>query len=183
VAVVDTHYWDREHGGYYYTADDAEALIVRTRNANDNAVPAGNGVMVGVLGRLYHLTGSEAYRARAEAIVSAFASEVGRNFFPLATLLNAYEFLEAAVQVVIVGARGEPATDSLLRAAYQLSLPDRVVLVVPPEESLPQTHPAHGKGQVGDTATAYVCVGTTCSLPVTDPEALVAALPKPPAST
>jgi uncharacterized protein YyaL (SSP411 family) len=181
VADVDTHYSDREHGGYYYTADDAEALIVRTRNANDNAVPAGNGVMAGVLGRLYHLSGNEAYRERAEAVVAAFAGDLGRNFFPLATLLNSYEFLEAAVQVVIAGERDEPATDSLLRAAYQVSLPDRVVLVVGPEESLPAGHPAHGKGQVDDTATAYVCIGTTCSLPATDPEALVSALPRPPA--
>ncbi len=43
VASLDAHYWDGERGGYFYTADDAEALITRTRNANDNALPSGNG--------------------------------------------------------------------------------------------------------------------------------------------
>ena len=62
VGCLDDHYWGAERGGYYYTADDAEALITRTRNASDNAVPSGNGTMLGVLARLWYLTGRSAYR-------------------------------------------------------------------------------------------------------------------------
>src|SRR5690242_21091706 len=53
----------------------AENLIVRTRNAIDNATPSGNGVAAGVLARLHALTGEDAYRARAEATVNAFAGD------------------------------------------------------------------------------------------------------------
>jgi len=41
---------------------------------------------------------------------------------------------------------------------------------------LPTGHPAAGKTAVRGRATAYVCRGETCSLPVMDVEALVALL-------
>ena len=65
VAVLDKHYWDAEGGGYFFTADDTTGLIVRTKTASDNAVPACNGTMVGVLAQLHTATGEEAYRQPA----------------------------------------------------------------------------------------------------------------------
>ena len=59
--------------------------------------------MVGVLMRLAMLTGEEAYRRRAEAIVETFSGEIARNFFPLATLLNNAELLGKPLQIVVVG--------------------------------------------------------------------------------
>ena len=49
IHVIDTHYWDDAGGGYFFTADDAEALIIRTKSASDNATPAGNSVIACVL--------------------------------------------------------------------------------------------------------------------------------------
>ncbi|MCG8695549.1 MAG: thioredoxin domain-containing protein, partial [Minwuiales bacterium] len=171
-AVLDKHYWDGKRGGYYYTADDAEALITRTRNAMDNAVPSGNGVMLGVLARLWYLTGKAEHRKRADDLVAAFAGELRRNFFPLTTYLNAFDLFDNAVQVVIIGDRAEPDTQALLRATYTVSAPNRVLAVIGADADLPDSHPAKGKTQVDGKATAYVCVGTTCSLPQTEPTAL-----------
>src|SRR5690606_9609827 len=120
---LDRHYWDGANGGYFFTADDAGDLIVRTKNAADSAIPSGNGTMVGVLARLHHLTGETTYRDRADALVAAFAGEIGRNVFPLATLLNNNELLQNALQVVIVGRRGEDDTEALLQALAGRSLP------------------------------------------------------------
>jgi uncharacterized protein YyaL (SSP411 family) len=176
VAVFDRHYWDDDAGGYFFTADDAEALIVRVKNAHDNATPSGNGTMAGVLATLYYLTGSPAYRERAEALIAAFAGEVARNFFPLASLLNGSELLQRAAQIIVVGRRGEASTDELVRAAFKASLPTRVISVVAPGGDLPSNHPARGKGQIAGSPTAYVCVGATCSLPQTSAEALAQTL-------
>ncbi|MBI1775629.1 MAG: thioredoxin domain-containing protein [Proteobacteria bacterium] len=168
VAVIDRHYWDGSRGGYFFTADDTDGLILRTRTASDNATPAGNGTLVGVLARLHHLTGTTRYRDRAEAIVAAFSGELERNFFPYASLLNGSEFLERAVQIAIIGGRDDDATEALLRAVEDLALPNRVLLMLPPGAALPPEHPAAGKGQLEGRATAYVCVGPTCSQPVTE---------------
>jgi uncharacterized protein YyaL (SSP411 family) len=47
---------------------------------------------------------------------------------------------------------------------------------ISPEDTLPDGHPATGKGQQDGKATAYICVGRTCSLPLTDVAALAEAL-------
>ncbi|HLB80025.1 MAG TPA: thioredoxin domain-containing protein [Dongiaceae bacterium] len=175
-AVLDRHYWDAGGGGYFFTADDTPDVIHRTKTAADNATPSGNGTMVGVLARLYYLTGDDAWRRRAEAVVAAFSGEIERHFFPLATLLNNAELLQTAVQIVVVGPRGAADTSALLRAALARSLPNRVLAVVAPGDGLPPTHPAAGKPQVNGRATAYVCHGPVCSLPITEPDGLAQAL-------
>jgi uncharacterized protein YyaL (SSP411 family) len=182
VAVLDKHYWDSAGAGYFFTADDTSDVIVRTKNANDNAVPSGNGTMVGVLARLHLLTGEEAYRERAEAIVMLFSGQLARNFFPLATLINNAALLRAPVQIAVVGPRGDPAAGALLRAVHELPLVDAVIAQVAPGEALPQGHPAQGKDMVAGKAAAYVCRGPVCSLPLTDAEALKAALKAAPAA-
>jgi uncharacterized protein YyaL (SSP411 family) len=176
VKLLDRHYWDNAGGGYFFAADDTQDLIARAKTAADAAVPAGNGTLVGVLIRLDLLTGDAGYRRRAEAIIGAFSGEVGRNFFPLATLVNNAELAQKPVQIVLVGERGDPSLQALRRAVYQVSLPNRVMLAVRPEEALPAGHPAHGKGLVGGHAAAYVCEGPVCSLPLIEPQALTAAL-------
>jgi uncharacterized protein YyaL (SSP411 family) len=174
--LLETHFWDPVKGGYFMTADDTRDMVIRPKSASDNAVPNGNGVMVEVLARLYHLTGERAYEARARALVAAFAGEVERNFFPLATYLNASAFLGNVLEVVIVGRRDAPETRALIAAALSLSLPDRLLQVVPPDQPLPETHPAFGKAQQGGRATAFVCRHNTCGLPITDAKALADAL-------
>jgi uncharacterized protein YyaL (SSP411 family) len=173
--VLECHFADPA-GGYFFTADDTETLIVRTKSAADSAVPSGNGTLVQVLGRLHIVTGNTAYRDRAEAIIAGFSGELERNFFPLATYLNGVDFLARPLQLVIIGERQTPDTKALLSIARGLALPNLVLQIVASGSSLPAAHPASGKTQVENRATAYVCIGTACSLPVTEPEALDAEL-------
>jgi hypothetical protein len=122
------------------------------------------------------LTGEDASRRRAEAIVETFSGELGRNFFPLATLLNNAELLAEPVQIVIVGEPADEAFSALRHAVYSVSLPNRVVLFLPLGHNLPANHPAYGKGLVEGRPAAYVCIGPVCSLPITEPEKLIAYL-------
>ena len=175
--VLNDHYWDSEGGGYFITANDVGDVIVRTKNAQDSSQPSGNGMMLHVLARLHYLTGIDAYRERAEALIAAFSGEVEQNFVPLATLLNGVELLQGALQIVIVGQRNGADTQALLDTVHGVALPDRVLQVVEPGENLPAGHPAAPKlEQHHHTATAYVCRGPSCSLPLSDPAALAAAL-------
>lgn len=174
--VVESDYADSVNGGYFLTSTEAEDLISRTRHAADNATPAGNGVLVGVFARLWYLTGDVIWRERAQNLLDAFSPEIGRNFFPMGSFLNGVDLFLNAVQVAIIGRRGDPATDALVNAAYQVSVPNRVVLVSPPDATLPEMHPAIGKTQVDGKPTAYVCLGPTCGLPVTTPAELTASL-------
>ncbi|HUB94700.1 MAG TPA: thioredoxin domain-containing protein [Stellaceae bacterium] len=176
VAICDAHYRDTERGGYFFTADDAEALLVRTKQAYDQPNPAGNGTLVEVLARLHYLTGEDHFRARAEEILAVFSGEVERHLFGLGTLLNGAELLARALQVVVAGKRGAPDTLALLRVVRSRCLPTKILAVLDEGTALPAAHPAAGKTMVGGRAAVYLCEGPTCSLPLTDPEALGAAL-------
>ena len=169
VGIADTHYWDEQAGGYFLTADDTESLIARPKTIHDNAVPPGNGTMLEVLARLFHLTGKDAYRDRAEALVAAFAVSPADNYVLMPSLCMGLEALERPVQIVIADA-GDAG--DLLRAARDSAPPAHVLSVTTAESALPGGHPAVGKGPVDGVSAAYVCVGPTCGLPVTDPSLL-----------
>ena len=174
--TTETHYADPDGNGYFFSADDTPHLIARAKSAADNAVPSGNGTLAGAFARLYYLTGRDIYRARSEAVISAFSGELDANLLPMSTLINNTEVLSDALQIVIVGHRAEPATQTMIGAAYSASLPNKVLQVIPPEAALPDHHPAHNKGQVSGIATAYTCAGPVCSAPFTDRDAMAADL-------
>ncbi len=176
IAELDAHYWDNENGGYFYTADDAQALIMRTRTAHDDATPAANGTLPGLLIKLYALTGDDHYRTRADALIDAFAGAVMANPLPHGTWLASFDTAVNLTQVVIIGAPTDPVRATLKRTVLNLSLPTRLLLVLSPGASLPDGHPARGKTMIAGKPTAYICTGPVCSQPVTDPGDLRAAL-------
>jgi uncharacterized protein len=172
IAVLDRHFADPAGGGYFITADDAADLIVRNKHCHDNAVPAGNGTLVGVFARLWILTGDPAWHDKADRQVAAFAGELESNFFPLMTLLNGYESLQSATELVVVGDPAAPETQALCRAVYAKSLPNKIVRRLSPDAALPADHPAASKGLVDGKPALYVCRNLSCEAPVTDPAAL-----------
>jgi uncharacterized protein YyaL (SSP411 family) len=117
----------------------------------------------------FYLTGKPKYRDLAESQIGAFAGEAVRNPVPLASFLSSIDCFLNSVQILIrAGAR----TEWLLRAVQECCVPNRVLSVLKIGEEAPKGHPAKGKTNISDLATAYVCVGDTCSLPVTDPQIL-----------
>ncbi len=174
--TVEADYADAVNGGYFLTSREAENLVARTRHAADNATPAGNGLLVGVFARLWYLTGNVEWRERAQNLLDAFSADAARNFFPMGSYLNGFDLFANAVQVAIIGRRGDAATEALIDAAYGVSVPNRIVQVIDPLAPIPENHPACGKAQIDATATAYVCLGPTCGLPVTAPAELVVAM-------
>jgi uncharacterized protein YyaL (SSP411 family) len=178
--TIEQRFLDQVHGGYFQSARDAGDLIARMKPSADNAVPSGNGMTAQLLVRLWLLTGEPDYRLRADALFDAFTGELARNFFPMTTFLNALDLMMQPVQVVIIGERAAPAVQAMLAAVHRACLPNLVLQVLAPGDSLPDGHPAAGKPAGAGPATAYVCVGQTCSLPVGDADGLAAALPQPP---
>jgi len=183
VTVLDAHFWDADNGGYFLTDDTVEHLIARTKSAADSALPAGNGVILEVLARLFLITGEPGYQDRADELLSAFSGYLDTDGIGLATFLNSFELLAVSLQIVIIGERGTPETQMLVNVIRDSGIAARVMTVIAPDTTLPIGHPAHGKTQLNSQPTAYVCTGQTCSLPITNAKALVDALPKSRATT
>ena len=161
-------------GGYCTTAEDAaDVPLARPRSAADDATPAGAGLLAEVFARLWLLTGAPVWRARAEALLRAFAG-AGTQFASMPTLLAAADLLEEAATVVIAGPAGDARAEALARAALAAPDPAVVVLRAAAPDTLPVGHPAYGKP--ADPPAAYVCRGGVCGLPETDPARLSATL-------
>jgi uncharacterized protein YyaL (SSP411 family) len=156
-------------GGYYDTAADAPDVPLgaecRPRTLADNVTPAGNGVMAEVLARLYHLTGEPAWRARAEAVLTAFGG-FGDGLSAAPSLLAAADLLENCTVVVVAGPGDVAAT--LLAVALAAPDPAVCVLRAATPDAVPPSHPAHGKTAGHGQAAAFLCRGGVCGLPVAD---------------
>ncbi len=171
VGELDAHYRDQANDGYFFTADDAPALIVRRRTVADDATPAANGTLPDTLTKLALMTGKQEYFTRADELIRAFAGELQENIFPLGSYIASLDTRLRPVQVVLIGSETETA--ELTKAAFRVSCPSRVVMRIEDGAALPASHPAHGKDKLDGKPTAYVCAGETCSLPVTETDALI----------
>ncbi|TCT11895.1 hypothetical protein EDC22_103208 [Tepidamorphus gemmatus] len=156
-------------GSYRLAAADAPDMIIRMRSGLDEATPNPNGLAATALIRLHNLTGERRFADRADRLIDAFAADAATNPLGHASLLNALALRTDGLQIVIVGDRNTPRFNELVTVARSVADPNRSLLLLDPTTPLPASHPARGKGTADAGATAYVCRGMVCSLPVTDP--------------
>ncbi|GAA1762073.1 thioredoxin domain-containing protein [Nocardioides hankookensis] len=159
-------------GGFYDTADDAEALVARPRDPSDNASPSGLSSLLHALTTYAALTGSGRHRDAAEAAldtVAVLAEQAPR--FAGWSLAAAQAILDGPVEVAIVG---EPTAerDELERRARRH--PGAVVVVV--DERTDSIPLLVGRTAVDGRPAAYVCRGFVCERPVTSVADLEVAL-------
>jgi len=169
------HYWDTAGGGFFFTAADHEELLVRSKTANDGAIPSGNSVMLMNLQKLAILLDRQDLREKAGEIIRAFGSSVTRTPFQHERLLCGIEaWHQGFEEIAIVGAADDSGTKALLRAAYSLYLPNKVVarLGLADQETPKYVPLLAGKTLIDGKPTAYVCRNFACQRPTTDPEEL-----------
>jgi uncharacterized protein len=166
-------------GGFFDTADDAEALIARPRSLQDNALPSGGAMLATCLVRLAALTGEGRYRDAAERAVAPLVGLAVRH--PTASAQWLLAFGLAAVPIDEVAVVGDPEgadTRALLAAATPGHRPWQV-LAVSPDPGASRVPLMADRTRVDGRATAYVCRSFACQRPVTDGEALAAQLARP----
>ena len=173
--IAHALFWDDDAGGYFFTARDVRDVILRTKTANDTVTPSGNGVMAEVLVALYHLTGDDLWRTRADDLFAATAPDDARATINMPGMAAAWLAMAAAPTIVIVGAAGA-ARAALWRAALEAGAPGRTISVLDEGVALSPDHPAHGRGAIDGRPAAYVCRAGTCGLPLTDAGSLRDAL-------
>ena len=168
IALADAmlaHFEDREHGGFFFTADDHERLIHRPKPMTDDSTPSGNGVAATVLGRLGHLLGDTRYLRAAERVLLAARDGLERFPHAHATLLVALEEFLNPPEIVVIRAQAD-ALESWRARATAGYAPRRLVLAIPDDESdLPALL---AERSPRGAAVAYVCEGHVCDAPVTE---------------
>jgi len=171
--LLDTalvHFADGQ-GGFYDTADDAEALVARPRDPSDNASPSGQSALVHALLAYAALTGSGRHRDAAEAAlrtVRLLADRVPR--FAGWSLAAAEAAVSGPLEIAVVGDEGDVLRGELEHAARRSVSPGAMVVAGAPGASgVPLLA---DRGLVDGRAAAYVCRGMVCERPVTDVDEL-----------
>ncbi len=179
-------FWDEKGGGFFDLAEGASqgpvpsVLPAKRKPIEDSPSPSSNGVAGVILLRLYHLTGNDDYRLHHDAIVRGFAGDAARMgaIFGGAYFLAAELWVHPPAEVVIVGPREDPLVRTLRAAAVTTYSPGKTVLVAAKEGShVPAAvEPMLASRQARAGPVAFVCKGTACSAPTSDPDVLRALL-------
>ncbi len=163
-AMID-HFADPEVGGFFFTADDHEALIHRPKPLFDEAVPCGNGVAARALLRLGHLFGEQRFLDAAEQTVRwAWPAVENSPLHSLSLLLALEEWLKPGDCIVLRGSGAELArwqrrcTRPYARQRDCFAIPDT-------ERDLPGRLASH---RPSSGPVAYLRAGTKCLEPITD---------------
>lgn len=156
-------------------------LATPHRPVQDAPTPAPNAVAALVLLRLSRMFNADSYRSIAQRLVQAVAPSLAPHALFASALMTALDdLLHEPAHVTIVGAPDDPRTAALHAAALRTYRPDKIISLHPPHDVL---HPV-GPEQVplpdavramltaADVPKAYVCAGTACARPTSDPEAL-----------
>jgi uncharacterized protein YyaL (SSP411 family) len=171
--VALAHFADGK-GGFFDTADDAERLVTRPADLTDNASPSGLSAVAAALVAYAALTGETAYREAAEvalATVALVARTHGRFTGYACAVGEAVVSGPFEIAIATHADRKTMAYEPLVAAAWWHTPPGAVVVAGEPD--LPGVPLLAARPLRGGEATAYVCRGFVCDVPVTTREDLV----------
>jgi uncharacterized protein YyaL (SSP411 family) len=175
-AEIGERFFDPEAGDLFFTPADGEALVHRPRSDQDGATPHAAGLACLGLIRVAQLAGSRPLQAIAQRVIESYAPELEAAPHAFPTLLRAVALLSRGVSLaLIVGDPKAPDTGALALRARRVLPPEDAVVLVSPGAAAPRgidPRWLEGREPLDGKATAYVCRGTQCSLPVTNPDDL-----------
>ncbi|MCK8603361.1 thioredoxin domain-containing protein [Desulfoferrobacter suflitae] len=170
-------FWDEKEGGFFYTAQDSESLIIRDKEIYDGAVPSSNSVAALNLLRLARLTGDAVLEDRADRLLQRFSAMIADYPSAYTQFLNAVDFvLGPAQEVVIAGDLENPRTRTMVELLHRTFSPNRVVLVKDGGEQGDRlaalSHYVGAMKSKGGEPLAYICENFACQAPSADIETL-----------
>ncbi len=174
-------FWDKESGGFFFTADDSEKLLVRQKEIYDGATPSGNSVAAMNLIKLSRICASLEFDSMVLAIGKAFSADVKR--FPSAYtqfLLFVDFLLGPSFEVIIVGPESSVEPDIMLERLNSAYIPNKVVIFknsdTKPTEIVSIAPYLKDFEMTNKHVTAFVCGNYKCESPTNKPEKMLSML-------
>jgi uncharacterized protein YyaL (SSP411 family) len=162
---------DDERGAFFRTPSDAEELVARKKDFDDQPTPSGNSMLAYVLLRLARIWGDADLERKAVGVFRFVAPLVSTAPSAFGHALTALELhFSPPRELAVIG----PAESEVARAALAPFQPNAVV-AFGPSDDIPLLE---GKELVDGQPAVYVCENFACQAPVTAPEDLERALPR-----
>lgn len=167
------HFWDEKDGGFYFTTDDAEPLLIRQKEIYDGALPSGNSVAMLNLLRLGRIIADHDLEKDAKRIGSAFSQGIKSSPSAYAQLMVALDFgIGPSYEVVIVGNEKAEDTKIMLKTLREYFIPNKIVIFRSNEDKKPDiinlAEFTRDQTGINGKATAYICRNYSCNMPTTD---------------
>lgn len=159
---------DKKDGGFYFTSQKGEKVLIRKKEAYDSAIPSGNAVSYLNLLHLSTLLEDTQLNKMAMELEESFASSIKQSPSAYTTFLTGLMLrLGPLYEVVIAGERENKKTQSLIDVLKTNYLPHVVFSLNSPDnqwlkdnvKSFQDKKPLNGQ------VTAYVCKQGACYSP------------------
>jgi uncharacterized protein YyaL (SSP411 family) len=171
-------FWDNDNGGFYFTSDNSEGLIVRKKEIYDGALPSGNSISACNLIRLGHITANTDYEEKAIQIGRAFQAKVDQRPSAYTQLMVAVDAIVGPFyEVVIVGDKKAKDTKEIIDAIRGQYISNKIVILRSTEDiytGIDDIAPYTKYHFMKDNkTTAYVCIDHSCKSPTTDVDTML----------
>jgi uncharacterized protein YyaL (SSP411 family) len=169
--MANGHFWDVDNGGFFFTADDSEEILIRYKEVRDGALPSGNSVGLLNLLRLARMTGNKDYVQKAERSVRAFSSQVTQSPTYHTMFLASLDFLFGpSYEIVLVGDLDSEEMIDMLYSVRTKYLPNKIVLFKTTGDSKLEKLAGFTRNMktIEGKTTAYICKDFACKAPTTD---------------
>lgn len=181
---LNTYFLDEKSGGYYFTADDAEKIILRKKESYDSAIPSGNSVQMLNLLKMAKISEDESLIEIAQKIESYFSYKIKRSPLAHTNMINAIDFRFGPSYDIIISCpldKGSSRAISQLRNILSKNyIPNLICLDITPKGgdifedkeqiiklpfSISESFKA--KKPIENLCTYYICSDTDCKAPLT----------------
>ncbi len=167
-------FWDQKEGGFFFTATDAEKLLIREKEIYDGAIPSGNSIAALDLLRMGRLTLNREWEKKVQEYFRAFGQELSSGPSAYAQSLMALDFaIGPSREIVLAGQKDDPQTQEILKSLYSRFIPNKVVIFRPAsdetaKEIISLVPFVENQKALGGQTTAYVCENYNCKFPTND---------------
>ena len=168
------HFWDSQGHGFYFTPDNAEQLLVRSKEVYDGAIPSGNSVAAYNFIRLGRILSRTDYEDISHQTMTAFARNLNRSGSGYTLMLQGVEyFYGPSYEVLIFGDPESTDTQNMITEIRNIPQPNKVVIFAGKDGGDLQSlipfvgmYPSSKDG----SPLVYVCQNYSCNLPTNDIE-------------
>ena len=170
------HFWDPDNGGFYFTPDYAQEILVKQKEAYDTALPSGNSVMMMNLEKLYMITEDIQIREISNGLERYFSPIIGQSPSAFTMFISAIILkMGPSFEISITGERDSANTKAMINALQKEYLPNCMLILRSSDDVLINQiiGSSESKPMINNKATAYVCGNGTCHAPVNTPEELI----------
>jgi len=170
--IQNEYFWDYEQGGFYFTANDAEKLLTRSKDVYDGAIPSGNSTSFNNLLKLGRLTANSKFEDLASKMSKTFSDVVNNAPSGTTMMLQGINFaLGNSSEVIIVGNLKSDDSKTLLQKLNSNFIPNKVVLFKnnDNQEDLEHIAPFTKDYEIEDeNLMVYVCKNFNCNMPTNE---------------